>query len=39
MSVKLPCDRRALDGWWQGVALRNTARRAPPHITVCEALK
>ena len=39
MSVKLPCDRRALDGWWSNVALRNTARLAPPHITVCEALK
>jgi uncharacterized protein DUF2478/aldehyde dehydrogenase family protein len=39
MSVKLACDRAALEAWWRNVALRNNAALAPGHITVCEALK
>ena len=39
MSVKLACDRHALDAWWRNVSLRTTARVAPDHTTVCEALK
>ena len=38
MSVKLACDRDALDAWW-----RSVSRRSPPsgdeHVTVCEAVK
>ncbi len=39
MSVKLACDRHALDAWWRNVSLRTTARIAPDHTTVCEAFK
>ncbi|WP_338691955.1 DUF2478 domain-containing protein [Bradyrhizobium sp. 26S5] len=39
MSVKLACDRHALDAWWRNVSLRTAARVAPDHITVCEAFK
>jgi hypothetical protein len=38
MSVKLRCDRRALDGWWQGISMPDGGAR-DPHQTVCEALK
>jgi hypothetical protein len=31
MSVKLACDRAALDAWWRKVSLRNTATIAPDH--------
>ena len=39
MSVKLACDRHALDAWWRNVSLRTAARIAPDHTTVCEAFK
>jgi nucleoside-triphosphatase THEP1 len=38
MSVKLPCDRGALDAWWRSVSLRRPAAIAE-HQTVCEVLK
>jgi hypothetical protein len=38
MSVKLRCDRHALDAWWHGISMRD-ARVRDPHQTVCEALK
>ena len=38
MSVKLRCDRHALDAWWHGISTRDGGARAP-HQTVCEALK
>ena len=34
MSVKLACDREALDAWWRSVSLRNTATIAPDHSGV-----
>jgi hypothetical protein len=37
MSVKLPCERDALDGWWHGVSRRAPGTIAP--ISFCEALK
>ncbi|MGF6308259.1 nucleoside-triphosphatase THEP1 [Bradyrhizobium sp. i1.8.4] len=39
MSVKLTCNRHALDAWWRNVSLRTAARTAPDHITVCEVFK
>jgi hypothetical protein len=39
MSVKLACDRSALDGWWRNVAPRNNLGVAPDHIPVRETLK
>jgi nucleoside-triphosphatase THEP1 len=39
MSVKLGCNRHALETWWRSVSLRNAAQIAPDHITVCEAFK
>ncbi|KJC44777.1 hypothetical protein UP09_14040 [Bradyrhizobium sp. LTSP885] len=39
MSVKLACDRQALDSWWRRVSLRNAAQIAPDHVTVCEVFK
>jgi len=39
MSVKLRCDREALDAWWHIVSSRNTDFVAPAHATVCEAFK
>ncbi len=39
MSVKLPCDRKALHAWWQAVSARNTGFIRPDHQTVCEVLK
>ena len=38
MSVKLRCDRHALEAWWHGISIRDGGARAP-HQTVCEALK
>jgi hypothetical protein len=38
MSVKLPCNRRALDAWWQGVVAASPTRGSP-HRTVCEMVK
>jgi hypothetical protein len=39
MSVKLRCDREALDAWWQAVAARNIGLVGRDHQTVCEAFK
>lgn len=39
MSVKLACDRHALEGWWRNVSLRAAASVTPDHTTVCEVLK
>ncbi|MBR0937102.1 DUF2478 domain-containing protein [Bradyrhizobium jicamae] len=39
MSVKLACERSALQGWWRSVSLRTTTRVASDHVTVCEAFK
>lgn len=35
MSVRLSCDRRALDTWWQSMS-RPRAGLAGPHATICE---
>lgn len=40
MSVKLACDRQALDAWWRSVSLRVSGGAGRPgHQTVCEVLK
>ena len=39
MSVKLRCDREALDTWWAAVSARNGSFIPPDHQTVCEVLK
>jgi Protein of unknown function (DUF2478) len=40
MSVKLACDRHALDVWWSNVSLGGSPKAAGPgHQTVCEVLK
>jgi hypothetical protein len=39
MSVKLACDRRSLDAWWNRVSARNAGAFTTPHVTVCEVLK
>ena len=39
MSVKLRCDRKALDAWWRAVSARNTGMISRDHRTVCEVLK
>jgi len=39
MSVKLACDRRALDAWWRAVSQPGAGLVARDHITVCEAFK
>jgi hypothetical protein len=39
MSVKLRCDRVALDAWQQAVSTRNTGPIGQGHQTVCEAFK
>jgi Protein of unknown function (DUF2478) len=39
MSVKLRCDREALDAWWQAVSARNVGLSARDHQTVCEVFK
>jgi hypothetical protein len=39
MSVKLRCDREALDAWWQAVACRNVGLSGRNHQSVCEVLK
>ncbi|MFC0239056.1 DUF2478 domain-containing protein [Rhodopseudomonas telluris] len=38
MSVRLRCDRRALDGWWASLSARGRGN-APAHTTVCEVFK
>ena len=39
MSVKLGCDRRALDAWWHAVSAEDENPIADEHQTVCETLK
>jgi hypothetical protein len=39
MSVKLRCDREALDAWWGAVSARNVGLVRQDHRTVCEVLK
>jgi nucleoside-triphosphatase THEP1 len=39
MSVKLACERAALDAWWQNVSMRHRPRADHAHQTVCEVLK
>jgi hypothetical protein len=39
MSVKLRCDRDALDAWWQAVSARNVSAIVRDHQTVCEVFK
>jgi hypothetical protein len=38
MSVKLPCNRLALDAWWQSISTLGTAR-GHPHQTICDLAK
>ena len=39
MSVKLACDRGALEAWWRNVSLRGSPAKPADHTSVCEALK
>jgi nucleoside-triphosphatase THEP1 len=39
MSVKLACDRDALDAWWRDVSMRTAKAIGPNRPTVCEVLK
>ncbi len=39
MSVKLRCDRRALEAWWRAVSTRNAGMIERDHQSVCEVLK
>lgn len=39
MSVKLRCDRRALDAWWHGVSARHAHSIQERRATFCEVLK
>lgn len=40
MSVKLACDRQALDAWWRNVCLRMPSSAGSlGHQTICEVLK
>jgi hypothetical protein len=39
MSVKLRCDREALDLWWRAVSARNAGLTKQKHQTVCEVFK
>jgi hypothetical protein len=39
MSVKLPCDRAALDAWWQRVSAGDCSATARDPATVCEIAK
>jgi len=39
MSVKLACDRHALDMWWRNVSVRAPRPIDPHRPTVCEVLK
>jgi hypothetical protein len=39
MSVKLNCDRAALEAWWSGVSARGTGVLRDAHVKVCEVLK
>jgi uncharacterized protein DUF2478 len=39
MSVKLHCNRFALDAWWIAVSTRSAGRTQPDHVSICEVLK
>jgi hypothetical protein len=39
MSVKLGCNRDALEAWWQAVSARNAGLNRQAHATVCEVFK
>jgi hypothetical protein len=39
MSVKLRCDREALEAWWQAVSSRNAGAIGRNQQTVCEVFK
>jgi hypothetical protein len=39
MSVRLPCDRRALEAWWQRVKIQAQPTNRWGHPTFCELLK
>ncbi|RJF67390.1 DUF2478 domain-containing protein [Rhodopseudomonas palustris] len=39
MSVRLRCDRGALDAWWASLSARGRSSAARPHTTLCEAFK
>jgi nucleoside-triphosphatase THEP1 len=39
MSVKLGCERSALDAWWQAVSAADTRAEIGLHPTICEILK
>jgi hypothetical protein len=39
MSVKLPCEREALEAWWSAVSARNAGIVPQDHQSVCEVLK
>jgi hypothetical protein len=39
MSVKLRCEREALEAWWQAVSARNAGLNRQAHATVCEVFK
>jgi hypothetical protein len=39
MSVKLRCNREALDAWWNAVSARSTGPIGRDHQTVCEMFK
>ena len=39
MSVKLRCDRDALDIWWHGISAGDVQPDMESHATVCEILK
>ena len=39
MSVRLRCDREALETWWRAVSARNAGVNGQRHQTVCEVFK
>jgi hypothetical protein len=39
MSVKLRCNRKAVETWWKTVSARNATARKRQHQTVCEVFK
>jgi hypothetical protein len=39
MSVKLRCEREALEAWWNAVSARNAGIVPQDHQSVCEVLK
>jgi hypothetical protein len=39
MSVRLRCDREALEAWWRAVSARKAGVNGQRHQTVCEVFK